>query len=29
MRGTFVDIENELTDIGGEVEMLSGGIEIY
>ena len=29
MLGIFVDIENELTDIGNEVEMLSLGVEVY
>jgi hypothetical protein len=29
MRGIFVDIENELTDIGNEVDMLFGGVAIF
>lgn len=29
MRGIFVDVENELTDIGREVEMLSSGVAIF
>jgi hypothetical protein len=29
MRGTFVDIENEPTDIGNEVDILFGGVAIF
>jgi hypothetical protein len=29
MLGIFVDIENELTDIESEVEMLSSGVAIF
>lgn len=29
MRGIFVDIENELTDIGREIEMLSSALAIF